>query len=61
MKSYLLEHIAGRILDAIYAEMEGIEKITVKGFEDESSNGREDRVGKCGNGKIKIYNGLQYM
>ena len=29
-KSYLLEHIAGRILDAIYAEMEGIEKITVK-------------------------------
>jgi 7,8-dihydroneopterin aldolase/epimerase/oxygenase len=30
MKSHLLEHIAGRILDSIYAEMEGIEKITVK-------------------------------
>ena len=30
MKSYLLENIAGRILDAIYAEMEGIEKVTVK-------------------------------
>ena len=29
-KSHLLEHIAGRILDAIYAEMEGIEKVTVK-------------------------------
>jgi dihydroneopterin aldolase len=29
-KSYLLEHIASRILDAVYAEMEGIEKITVK-------------------------------
>jgi len=25
-----LEHIAGRILDAIYAEMEGIKKATVK-------------------------------
>jgi 7,8-dihydroneopterin aldolase/epimerase/oxygenase len=30
MKSYLLEHIAGRIIDSIYAEMEGIEKVTVK-------------------------------
>jgi 7,8-dihydroneopterin aldolase/epimerase/oxygenase len=30
IKSHLLEHIAGRILDAIYAEMKGIEKITVK-------------------------------
>jgi dihydroneopterin aldolase len=30
MKSHLLEHIAGRILDAIYAEMEGVENITVK-------------------------------
>jgi dihydroneopterin aldolase len=29
-KSYLLEHIAGRIIDAIRAEMSGIEKITVK-------------------------------
>jgi 7,8-dihydroneopterin aldolase/epimerase/oxygenase len=29
-KSHLLEHIAGRIIDAIYAEMEGILKITVK-------------------------------
>jgi dihydroneopterin aldolase len=29
-KSYLLEHIAARIIDAIYAEMSGIEKITVK-------------------------------
>jgi dihydroneopterin aldolase len=29
-KSHLLEHIAGRILDAIYAEMEGIKKATVK-------------------------------
>jgi len=29
-KSHLLEHIAGRILDAIYAEMEGITKATVK-------------------------------
>ena len=29
-KSHLLEHIAGRILDAIYAEMEGIQKVTVK-------------------------------
>jgi dihydroneopterin aldolase len=30
MKSHLLEHIAGRILDAIYAEMEGITKATIK-------------------------------
>ena len=30
LKSYLLEHIAGRILEALYAEMEGIIKITVK-------------------------------
>jgi dihydroneopterin aldolase len=29
-KSHLLEHIAGRILNALYAEMEGIEKATVK-------------------------------
>ena len=29
-KSHLLEHIAGRILDAIYAEIEGIKKVTVK-------------------------------
>lgn len=29
-KSHLLEHIAGRILDAIYSEMEGIGKVTVK-------------------------------
>jgi len=29
-KSHLLEHIAGRILDAIYAEVEGIKKATVK-------------------------------
>jgi len=30
LKSHLLEHIAGRILDAVYAEMEGIQKATVK-------------------------------
>jgi 7,8-dihydroneopterin aldolase/epimerase/oxygenase len=30
LKSHLLEHIAGRILNAIYAEMEGIIKATVK-------------------------------
>jgi 7,8-dihydroneopterin aldolase/epimerase/oxygenase len=30
LKSHLLEHIAGRILDAIYAEMKGIQKVTVK-------------------------------
>ena len=30
MKSHLLEHIAGRILDAIYAELKGIAKITIK-------------------------------
>ncbi len=30
MKSHLLEHIAGRILDAIYADISGIKKITVK-------------------------------
>jgi dihydroneopterin aldolase len=29
-KSHLLEHIAGRIIDAIYAEIKGIQKITVK-------------------------------
>jgi dihydroneopterin aldolase len=29
-KSHLLENIAGRILDAIYAEMEGIKNATVK-------------------------------
>ena len=29
-KSHLLEHIAGRILDAIFSEMEGITKATVK-------------------------------
>ncbi len=30
LKSHLLEHIAGRILDAIYAEIEGINRVTVK-------------------------------
>lgn len=30
LKSHLLEHIAGRILDSIYAEMGGITRITVK-------------------------------
>jgi dihydroneopterin aldolase len=30
LKSHLLEHIAGRIIDAVYAEMDGIKKITVK-------------------------------
>ena len=30
LKSHLLEHIAGRILDAIYTEMKGITKVTVK-------------------------------
>jgi dihydroneopterin aldolase len=29
-KSYLLENIAGRILDALYMEMEGVRKATVK-------------------------------
>jgi 7,8-dihydroneopterin aldolase/epimerase/oxygenase len=29
-KSHLLENIAGRIIDAIYAEMSGIMKLTVK-------------------------------
>jgi dihydroneopterin aldolase len=29
-KSHLLEHIAGRILDALYSEMEGIKKATIK-------------------------------
>ena len=29
-KSHLLEHIAGRIIEATYAEMTGIQKITVK-------------------------------
>jgi dihydroneopterin aldolase len=29
-KSHLLEHIAGRIIDSIYAEMTGIQKVTVK-------------------------------
>lgn len=30
IKSYLLENIAGRILDALFAELKGIEKATVK-------------------------------
>jgi len=30
MKSHLLEHIAGRILDSIYAEVSGIKNATVK-------------------------------
>jgi dihydroneopterin aldolase len=30
IKSYLLENIAGRILDALYVEMRGIRKATVK-------------------------------
>ena len=29
-KSHLLEHIAGRILNALYADMEGIKRATVK-------------------------------
>ena len=29
-KSYLLENIAGRILNALYAELKGIKKVTVK-------------------------------
>jgi 7,8-dihydroneopterin aldolase/epimerase/oxygenase len=30
IKSHLLEHIAGQIIDALHAEMKGIRKITVK-------------------------------
>lgn len=30
IKSHLLEHIAGRILDTLYSEMVGIKKATVK-------------------------------
>jgi 7,8-dihydroneopterin aldolase/epimerase/oxygenase len=30
LKSHMLEHIAGRILDALFTEMEGIKKATVK-------------------------------
>ncbi len=30
LKSHLLEHIAGRIIDAVYSEMSGIERVTVK-------------------------------
>lgn len=30
VKSHLLEHIAGRIIDALYDEMQGIKKATVK-------------------------------
>ncbi len=30
LKSHLLEHIAGRILDALYTEVEGITRATVK-------------------------------
>lgn len=30
LKSHLLEHIAGRILDAVYAEVKGIAKVKVK-------------------------------
>ena len=30
LKSHLLEHIAGRIIDAVYADMDGIKKLTVK-------------------------------
>jgi dihydroneopterin aldolase len=30
LKSHLLEHIAGRIIDALYGELKGIIKITVK-------------------------------
>jgi 7,8-dihydroneopterin aldolase/epimerase/oxygenase len=29
-KSHLLENIAGRIIDSVYAEMEGIKKLTVR-------------------------------
>jgi dihydroneopterin aldolase len=29
-KSHLLENIAGRILDALYSEMTGIKKATIK-------------------------------
>jgi len=29
-KSHLLEHIAGRILDSLYSEMQGIKKATVR-------------------------------
>jgi len=30
LKSHLLEHIASRIIESVYAELSGIEKITVK-------------------------------
>jgi 7,8-dihydroneopterin aldolase/epimerase/oxygenase len=30
IKSHLLEHIAGQIIDALYSEMKGIKKITIK-------------------------------
>ncbi len=30
LKSHLLEHIASRIIDSIYSELKGIEKITIK-------------------------------
>jgi dihydroneopterin aldolase len=30
LKSHLLEHIAGRIINALYSELKGIKKVTVK-------------------------------
>jgi dihydroneopterin aldolase len=54
MKSHLLEHIAGRILDAIIPELKGIEKITVKVYKVKSTYGREDRIGKCGYDPLRL-------
>ncbi len=53
-KSHLLEHIAGRIIDAIYAEMKGILKVTVKVSKDESAHGRQDRVCKYCNEQVSL-------
>ena len=48
-KSHLLENIAGRIMDSLYNEMDGIKKVTVK-VSKINRPCRENRLGECYNG-----------
>ena len=53
-KSHLLENIAGRILNALYEEIEGIKNATVKVSKLNPPIGRKDMFSKCGDEKINL-------
>ena len=51
--SNLLEHIATRILDALYNELTGINKATVKVSKLNPGNGWPHRQGECGTDQVE--------